>query len=81
MADSKTCTTWKKLEDPPEVIKAINDRLQVHFGPVKNCTWTTPPLDVTMDFDACCKKAEAILTGTHGTQDLDPAAKWIVNNM
>jgi hypothetical protein len=62
--DPKTCTTWKKLEDPPEIIKAITDRLQVHFGQAKDCTWTTPPLDVTMDFEACCKKAEAILTST-----------------
>jgi hypothetical protein len=79
--DPKICSTWKKIEDPKEVIQAINDRLQIHFGQAKNCTWTTPPLDVTMDFDACCEKAEAILTGTYTTEELDTATKWVVDNM
>jgi hypothetical protein len=79
--DPKTCEIWKRLEDPVEVTKAINDRLQIHFGQAKECTWTNPPLDVTMDFDACCEKAEAILTGTYNTQALDPTTKWIVESM
>jgi hypothetical protein len=79
--DPKTSTTWKKLEDPLEVIQAINNRLQVHFGQAQHCTWTNPPLDVTMDFDACCEKAEAMLTGTYESQELDSTAKWIVDNM
>jgi hypothetical protein len=79
--DPKTCNNWKRVEDPPEVIRAINERLLKHFGQAKDCTWTTPPLDVTMDFEACCSKAEAILTGTYETDGLDPAATWIINNM
>jgi hypothetical protein len=75
MEGPKTCQVWKKLEDPQEVIQAINGRLQVYFGQAKDCTWTTPPLDVTMDFDACCKKAEAILNGTFNTQGLDQEAQ------
>jgi hypothetical protein len=47
------------------MIAAINKRLQEHFSQTKQCTWTPPLLDVTMDFTACCEKAEAILTGTY----------------
>jgi hypothetical protein len=57
------------------VTKAINDRLQIHFGQAKQCAWTNPPLDVTMDFNACCEKAETMLTGTYNTQELDSTTK------
>jgi hypothetical protein len=79
--EPKTCINWAKIEDPPAMINAINKRLQEHFSQTKQCTWTTPPLDVTMDFTACCDKAEAILNGTYNTQELDAATEWIVEHM
>jgi hypothetical protein len=62
MDDPKTCTNWTQLEDPTQVTDAVNKHLQQHFSQAKECTWTKPPLDVTMDFTGCCTKAEQILT-------------------
>ena len=79
--DPKQCEEWTKLDDPPEVVAAVTERLQKHFSQSKDCTWTSPPLDVTMDFEGCCRKAEEILTGEYDTTNLDETAKWIVDNL
>jgi len=80
--DPKQCTEWTKLDDPPEVTAAITDRLQKHFGQSKDCTWTRPPLDTTMDFDGCDAKAEAILSGTYDTSELSTEAeRWVVDSL
>ena len=62
--DPKTCTTWKRVDNPEEVQSTIQQRNQEHFGQSRNCTLTTPPLDFTMKFTATCPQADAILDGT-----------------
>ena len=49
--DPKQCIDWTTIDDSPEVIAAISDRLKKQFGQSKNCTWTSPPLDFTMHFE------------------------------
>ena len=57
----------------------IGTALRLHFGQSKNCTWTSPPLDTTMDFEGTGDLAEAILTGTYDVSQLPTdAAKWVV---
>jgi hypothetical protein len=79
--DPKTCSEWRKLEDAKQVNEAITKCLQHHFSQAQQCTWTKPPLDVTMDFTGCCKKAERILTGTFLTDQMDTTTKWIIENL
>ena len=66
--DPKQCTDWTTVDDPPEVIAAISDRLKKHFGQSKDCTWTSPPLDFTMHFEGAGDIADAILAGTYDTE-------------
>ena len=68
----KTCSNWRKVVDPTEVEEAIRNRLKKHFSQSMNCNLTSPPFDITMDFDAACDKADQILTGTFDTSELDP---------
>ena len=70
-ADPKRCTNWERLVDPQQVEQAIRDRLRKHFSQSKNCNLTSPPFDITMDFDAACDRAEQILTGTYDTSQVD----------
>ena len=77
--DPKQCLDWTTIDDPPEVIAAISDRLKKHFGQSKNCTWTSPPLDFTMQFEGTGDIADAILTGTYDTsQAPTEAARWVI---
>ena len=79
--DLKTCQNWTKLDDPQEVKNALTERLQEHFGQSKDCNLTSPPLDITMDFEGTCAKAEAILTGTMDTSDMDEATQWLMSHL
>ena len=78
----KTCPphAWKELHDPTEVAEAIRHRLQLHFSQAKGCNLTSPPFDITMDFDAACDKAEQILTGTFNTTALDGMTKALLDS-
>ena len=61
----RTCTTWKRIDDPTEMTHTLMEWNQAHFGQSKGCTLTTPPLDFTMAFTATCARADAILEGTY----------------
>ena len=80
-ADPKTCTDWTRVDDPEALTQILTDRNQKHFGQAKNCTWTSPPLDVTMEFEGTCEKADRILTGTYDTSDLNEATQWLIDNL
>jgi len=80
--EPKTCTEWTTIDDPEELIKVLTKRNQTHFGQSKDCTLTSPPFDITMDFEGSCHKAEQLLTGQYDTpEDLDEATKWLLDNM
>ena len=62
--DPKTCTNWKRIDDPEAVQSILQQRNREHFGQSRNCTLTSHPLDFTMKFTATCPQADAILDGT-----------------
>ena len=79
--DPKECETWVKIDDPPQVRDRVTQRLQQHFSQAKDCNLTSPPLDVTMDFEGSCAKAAAILNGTYDTSNLDEATTWLIEHL
>ena len=74
------CQEWSKVTDPTEVRAKVSQRLQQHFSQSKGCNLTSPPLDVTMDFEGNCEKAEAILNGTFGYSIVDETKKWLLES-
>ena len=76
--DVTTCQNWMTLDDPKEVRRAIAAQLQKHFSQAKDCNLTSPPLDITMDFEGTCHKAEAILNGTLDTSDMNVTTQWVM---
>ena len=79
--DPAKCREWKKIDDPAKVREAVSARLQLHFSQSKDCNLTSPPLDVTMDFEGTCHKAESILNGTYNTDNMDEATKWLLEHL
>ena len=77
----KTCTEWTRVDDPAEVEALLTERNQKHFGQSKNCNLTSPPLDVTMDFEGSCDKAEHLLNGTMDLTHMDSTTRWLLENM
>jgi len=79
--DPATCQQWVKVMDPKEVRAKITQRLQQHFSQSKDCNLTSPPLDITMDFEGTCEKAEAILNGTFDYSQMDQSTQWLLENL
>ena len=79
--DPTTCQEWKKVDDPQEIRIKVAERLQQHFSQSKDCNLTSPPLDITMDFEGTCAKADAILNGTYDYSDMDQPTQWLLENL
>ena len=80
--DPKQCQSdnqWRDVVDPHEVATAIRERLQKHFSQARDCNLTSPPFDITMNFDAACDRAEQILAGTYNTNELDDTTAAILD--
>ena len=81
-ADPKTWKgNWIKIDDQKEVQEKVTARLQKHFSQSKDCNLTSPPLDVTMDFEGTCAKAEAILNGTYDLTQVDETTQWLLEHL
>ena len=58
----RTCTSWRRIDDPDDLMRTLQNRNRQHFGQPR--TLTQPPLDFTMKFTATCLVADAILERT-----------------
>jgi hypothetical protein len=62
--DPKTCTNWRRVDCPDEIVTLLQERNRVHFGQSRDCSLTSDPFDSTMDFTAACHRADALLEGS-----------------
>jgi hypothetical protein len=60
----KTCTEWRREDNPQALEKLLEDRNRQHLGQSQNCTLTSPPLNFTNDFHGTCDRGQSILKGT-----------------
>lgn len=75
----KTCTSWRRVDDPDEIQALLQERNAKHFGQSKQCTLTKDPTDFTMKFTGACHEAEAILNGTYDTANLEPMTQLFLD--
>ena len=52
-----------------------------HFGQSGNANLCQPPVDILMDFEGSCAKADQILQGEFPEEGLTEATKWILHQM
>lgn len=80
-ADPKTCEEWTTLTDPKAINTSLAERNQKHFSQAKDKSLTSPPFDITNDFEATCTRAEQLLAGTFPIpEELNEATKWLLQN-
>ena len=59
--DYKNCQEWKDVDDPEEMDRLLAERNRDHFGQSGDANLCMPPVDILMDFEGSCAKADAIL--------------------
>jgi hypothetical protein len=75
---TNSCTEWRSVTDPQEILDTLLARIQYHFGQAKGSTWTSGPLDTTDNFKAADEMADRILDGTF---ERDPQLAPQVSNL
>ena len=69
----KTCESWRVVDCPEEIELLLQERNRTHFGQSRDCNLTSPPFDFSMLLTGTCHTAEAILNGSHTSdEDLFP---------
>jgi hypothetical protein len=65
----KHCENWRTADCPEEIVLLLEERNRKHFGQSQDCNLTSPPFDFTMLFTGTCHLAEAILNGSHTSDE------------
>jgi hypothetical protein len=65
----KTCSEWRRVECPNEIVALLQERNREHFGQSKDCNMTSDPFDFIVEFTGASLRAEKILNGTFTNDD------------
>jgi len=65
----KNCEDWRVADCPKEIELLLEERNRKHFGQSQDCNLTSPPFDFTMLFTGTCHIAEAIVNGSHTSDE------------
>ncbi|KAI2502879.1 hypothetical protein MHU86_11548 [Fragilaria crotonensis] len=66
--DPKTCTEWRQVEVPTEIVRLLQERNRKHFGQAKGTPFTVPPLLDDLGFRGDRPLSQRILEGTYEHQ-------------
>ena len=72
--DPKTCTEWRTIDVPSEIVEQIQERNKIHFGQAHGSPFTVPPLADDLGFCGDKDGAEAIFRGQY---DRTPFAEHV----
>ena len=79
--DYANCQEWREETDQDEIDRLLTERNRTHFGQSKDANLCQPPVEILMDFEGSCAKADMILQGEFPEEGLTPATKWIFQQM
>ena len=79
--DPKTCTHWKVIDVPTEILDQLQRRNQKHFGQAHGTPFTTPPLSDDLGFTSMTPSGTLILNGQYDVAHLDESVQLIISQL
>ena len=80
--DPKTCSEWKTIDIPSDVLLHLQNRNRRHFGQAGGTPFTTSPLSEDFGFCADTPEADNLLEGCYAYDQIDdPAVKLLLQHM
>ena len=80
--DPKSCTEWRIIDVPSEIVTHLQNRNRMHFGQAHGTPFTVPPLSNLLGFSGEGEHAEDILTrGSCDYPDLDDNVKLLLDHL
>ena len=79
--DPKTCSVWKQIDVPTEVLNHLQDRNRKHFGQAHGTPFTVMPLSNDMGFGGDGPTGDSILEGEYNFEGLQDNVKTLLAHM
>ena len=79
--DPKTCTEWKTIEVPDEIVDHLQTRNRKHFGQADGTPFTRDPLLTDMGFSIEGKGTDDTLLGKYNTNSLSMHVQFLLQHL
>ena len=79
--DPKSCSEWRQVEVPTEVLRLLQERNRSHYGQAHGTPFTIAPLNEDLGFGGEGHKALEILAGTYQNAELDNNVQLLLCHM
>ena len=79
--DPKTCTEWRQIDVPTDILRHLQTRNRAHFGQAHGSPFTASPLIDHLGFRGDGEAADEILNGTYDTTGLDDHVVLLIQHL
>ena len=79
--DPKTCTEWRTIDVPSEIVDHIQERNKAHFGQAQGTPFTVPPLATDLGFCGNNPGATDILTGRYDSTPFEEHVQLLIQHL
>ena len=80
-ADPKTCSEWRTIDVPAEIVDNLQRRNRKHFGQAQGAPFTVPPLSDDLGFSGVGPNADSILHGRYDTSPFDENLRLLLQHL
>jgi len=78
----KTCTNWRTLDVPTDILDALLRRNRTHFGQADGTPFTKPPLSHSFHFDGVTgPDVQNVLLGMYDPQNVDAPTALLLSKL
>jgi hypothetical protein len=79
--DPKTCTRWKVIDVPTDILLQLIRRNRKHFGQAQGTPFTVPPLSDDLEFTSMTPSGTLILNGQYDVAHLDASVQLLIQHL
>ena len=79
--DPKTCTEWRQIDVPTEILQHLQTRNRTHFGQAHGSPFTVSPLIDQLGFRGDGDAADNILRGSYDATGLDDNVALLIQHL
>jgi hypothetical protein len=76
-----SCTEWRQIDVPSEVLEHIQQRDREHFGQAHGTPFTIPPLSEQLGFTGYSAYGQQMLDGTYNATKMDSNVQLLIQHL
>ena len=80
-SDPKTCSEWRTIDVPSEIVEQLQIRNRKHFGQAHGSPFTVPPLADDLGFCGDRESADAILNGQYDSSPFQENIQLLLQHL